>query len=36
MIMQTISSDLVNEVIADKQQYSILPLQKSPKVGKRL
>jgi general secretion pathway protein A len=33
---QTISADLVADVIADKQQYSILPLQKQPKVGKRL
>jgi hypothetical protein len=33
---QTISADLVSEVIADKQQYSILPLQKPSKIAKYL
>ena len=33
---QTISADLVNDVIADKQQYSILPLQKPSKIAKYL
>jgi general secretion pathway protein A len=33
---QTISSDLVADVIADKQQYSILPLQKPSKIAKYL
>jgi general secretion pathway protein A len=32
----TISSDLVGEVIADKQQYSILPLRKPSKIAKHL
>jgi general secretion pathway protein A len=34
--MQTISSELVSEVIADKQQFSILPLQKPAKIAKQL
>jgi general secretion pathway protein A len=34
--MQTISSELVGEVIADKQQFSILPLQKPAKIAKQL
>jgi len=34
--LQTISSELVSEVIADKQQYSILPLQKPAKIAKQL
>jgi general secretion pathway protein A len=33
---QTITADLVSEVIADKQQYSILPLQKPSKIAKYL
>jgi general secretion pathway protein A len=33
---QTISADLVDDVIADKQQYSILPLQKPSKIAKYL
>jgi type II secretory pathway predicted ATPase ExeA len=33
---QTISADLVADVIADKQQYSILPLQKPSKIAKYL
>jgi general secretion pathway protein A len=33
---QTISADLVADVIADKQQYSILPLQKQSKIAKYL
>jgi general secretion pathway protein A len=33
---QTISADLVEDVIADKQQYSILPLQKPSKIAKYL
>jgi type II secretory pathway predicted ATPase ExeA len=34
--LQTISSELVSEVIADKQQFSILPLQKPAKTVKHL
>jgi general secretion pathway protein A len=34
--LQTISSELVSEVIADKQQFSILPLQKPAKIAKQL
>jgi general secretion pathway protein A len=34
--LQTISSELVSEVIADKQQFSILPLQKPAKIVKQL
>jgi general secretion pathway protein A len=33
---QTISSDVVDQVIADKQQYSILPLYKPSKITKYL
>jgi general secretion pathway protein A len=33
---QTISSDLVSDVIADKQQFSILPLQRPTKIAKHL
>jgi general secretion pathway protein A len=33
---QTISADLVADVIADKQQYSILPLQRPSKIAKYL
>ena len=33
---QSISSELVGDVIADKQQYSILPLQKPSKIAKYL
>jgi len=33
---QTISSDIVDQVIADKQQYSILPLYKPSKITKYL
>ena len=33
---QTISSDIVDQVIADKQQYSILPLYKPAKITKYL
>ena len=33
---QTITADLVADVIADKQQYSILPLQKPSKIAKYL
>lgn len=33
---QTISADLVADVIADKQQYSILPLQRPSKISKYL
>jgi general secretion pathway protein A len=34
--LQTISSELVSDVIADKQQFSILPLQKPTKIAKQL
>ena len=34
--IQTISSDIVAQVIADKQQYSILPLHKPSKIAKYL
>jgi hypothetical protein len=33
---QTISSDIVSQVIADKQQFSILPLHKPSKIAKYL
>jgi general secretion pathway protein A len=34
--LQTISSELVSDVIADKQQFSILPLQKPTNIAKQL